>query len=67
LGLETEPTDINNNIDKVTKDVEKLIDYANLLANKVYLLEYYLRQIEEFNKSKFTTKDYTNSTTLLLN
>jgi hypothetical protein len=58
-GLETEPTDV--------EDAEGLIDCAYLLANKVHLLEYYLKQMEEFNKSEFTIEDYSDSTTRLLN
>jgi len=45
-GSETEPTDIDDNVGEVIKDVhdvEGLIDYASLLTNKVYLLEYYLK------------------------
>ena len=72
-GLETELTDINDDIDEVIEDIEDIedaegrIDYVYLLTNEVYLLEYYLKQIEEFNESKFIIEDYSNSTTYLLN
>ena len=69
-GLETKLTDVDNDVDEVVEDVqdlEGLMDYVDLLANKVHLLEYYLKQIEEFNKSKFTIEDYSDSTTYLLN
>jgi len=68
-GLETEPTDVDDNIDKVIEDVEDAegrIDCAYLLANEVHLPEYYLKQIEEFDESEFTTEDYSNGTTYLL-
>jgi methyl coenzyme M reductase subunit D len=69
LGLETEPTDVDDDVDKVIEDVEdakELIDCAYLLADEVYPLEYYFKQMEEFNKSKFTMEDYSNNTTHLL-
>jgi hypothetical protein len=72
-GSETEPTDIDNNFDKLIENIEDIenterrIDCIYLLANTVYLPEYYLKQIDNFNKSEFTTKDYCNSTTYLLN
>ena len=42
-GLETELTDVDDNIDEVIKDVKGLINYTDLLANKVHLLEFYLK------------------------
>jgi hypothetical protein len=69
-GSETELTDVDNDVDKIiedVKDAEGRIDCAYLLTNKVHLLEYYLKQMEEFDKSKFTTGDYSDSTTRLLN
>jgi hypothetical protein len=37
-----------------------------LLADEVHPPEYYLKQIEEFNKSDFTTEDYSEDINLLL-
>ena len=68
-GSETEPTDVDDNVDEVIKDVEDiegLIDCAYLLADEVHPPEYYLKQMEEFDESKFTTEDYSDSTTHLL-
>ena len=68
-GSETEPTDVDDNVDEVIEDVEDaegLIDCVYLLADKVHPLEYYLKQMEEFDESKFTTEDYSDSTTHLL-
>ena len=70
---ETEPTDVDDNVDEVIEDVEDvedvkgLIDCAYLLANEVHPPEYYLKQMEEFDESEFTTKDYSDGTTHLLN
>jgi hypothetical protein len=55
-----------NVVDKVDgsnyiKDVEEAegeIDYVYFLTDEVYLLEYYLKQIEEINESDFTVEDY---------
>jgi hypothetical protein len=72
-GSETEPTDIDNNFNELIEDIEDVedaeggIDCIYLLADKVYLPEYYLKQIDNFDKSEFTTEDYCNSTTYLLN
>jgi hypothetical protein len=68
-GLETKPTDVDDDVDKVIEDVEDaegLIDCAYLLANEVHPLEYYLKQMEEFDESEFTTEDYSDGTTHLL-
>jgi hypothetical protein len=68
-GLETKPTDVDDDVDEVIKDVgdaERRIDCAYLLADEVYPPEYYLKQIEKFDKSEFTTEDYSDGTTLLL-
>ena len=67
--METEPTDVDDDVDEVIKDVEDaegLIDCAYLLADEVHPLEYYLKQMEEFDESKFTTEDYSDGTTYLL-
>jgi len=66
LGSETEPTDVDDNVDEVIEDVEGLINCADLLADEVHPPEYYLKQMEEFNESEFTTEDYSDGTTLLL-
>jgi hypothetical protein len=68
-GSETEPTDVDNDIDEVIEDVEDaegLIDCAYLLADEVHPPEYYLKQMEEFDESEFTTEDYSDGTTRLL-
>ena len=68
-GLETELIDVDDDADKFTKDVEDAegrIDCAYLLADEVHLLEYYLKQIEEFDESEFIIEDYSDSTTCLL-
>jgi len=68
-GLETEPTDVDDDVDEVIEDVEDaegLIDYAYLLADEVHPPEYYLKQMEEFDESEFTTEDYSDGTTHLL-
>ena len=54
-GSETEPTDVDDDMDEViedVQDVEGLIDCADP-ANELHLPEYYLKQMEEFDKSKF--------------
>jgi hypothetical protein len=66
-GSETELIDVDD--DEVIEDIEDAkgrVDYAYLLANEVHLLEYYLKQIEEFNESEFTIEDYSDGTTYLL-
>jgi hypothetical protein len=57
LGLETEPTDVNDDVDEIIEDVQDVdrLDYAYLLANEVHPPEYYLKQMEEFDESEFTT------------
>jgi hypothetical protein len=67
LDSETELTDIDDDVDEVIEDVKGLIDCTYLLANEVHLLKYYLKQIEEFDEFEFTTEDYSDSTTHLLN
>jgi hypothetical protein len=56
-GLETEPTDVDGDVDEVIEDVQDVdgLDCAYLLADEVYLPEYYLKQMEEFDESEFTT------------
>ena len=57
-GSETEPTDVDDDVDEViedVQDVEGLIDCAYLLADEVHPLEYYLKQMEEFDELEFTT------------
>jgi hypothetical protein len=57
-GSETEPTDVDDDVDEVIEDVEDaegLIDCAYLLADEVHPPEYYLKQMEEFDESEFTT------------
>jgi hypothetical protein len=59
--LETKLIGVDDNVDEVIKDVEDvegLIDYVYLLTNEVYLPEYYLKQIEEFDESEFIIEDY---------
>ena len=69
---ETEPTDVDDNVDEVIEDVEDvedvkgLIDCAYLLSDEVHPPEYYLKQMEEFDESEFTTEDYSDGTTRLL-
>ena len=68
-GSETEPTDVDDDVDEVIEDVEDaegLIDCAYLLADEVHPPEYYLKQMEEFDESEFTTEDYSDGTTHLL-
>ena len=53
-GSETEPTDVDDNVDEVIEDVEDAegrIDCAYLLADEVHPPEYYLKQMEEFDES----------------
>jgi hypothetical protein len=67
-GSETELTDVNDDVDEVVEDVqdlEGLMDCADL-ADEVHPPEYYLKQMEEFDKSEFTTEDYSDGTTHLL-
>jgi len=70
-GLETEPTDVDDDVDEVIEDVKDVedakgrIDCTYLLADEIHPLEYYLKQIE-FDESEFTTEDYSDSTTHLL-
>jgi hypothetical protein len=67
-GSETELTDVDDDVDEVVEDVqdlEGLIDCADL-ADEVHLPEYYLKQMEEFDESEFTTEDYSDGTTHLL-
>ena len=67
--LETKPTDVDDDVDEViedVQDVEGLIDCAYLLADEVHPPEYYLKQMEEFDESEFTTEDYSDGTTRLL-
>jgi hypothetical protein len=67
-GSETELTDVDNDVDEVVEDVqylEGLIDCADL-TDEVHPPEYYLKQMEEFDESEFTTEDYSNGTTHLL-
>jgi len=69
LGSETEPTDVDDDVDEFTEDVEDAegrIDCAYLLADEVHPPEYYLKQMEEFDESEFTTEDYSDGTTRLL-
>jgi hypothetical protein len=71
-GLETKLTDVDDDVDEVIEDVEDVedakgrIDDAYLLANEVHPPEYYLKQMEEFDKSEFIIEDYSNGTTYLL-
>jgi hypothetical protein len=68
-GLETEPTHVGDDVDEVIEDVENAegrIDCAYLLADEVHPPEYYLKQMEEFDESEFTTEDYSDGTTRLL-
>jgi len=73
LGSETELTDVDNDFDKLIEDIEDVedakggVDCAYLLANEVYSPKYYLKQIDDFDKSEFTTEDYSDGTTYLLN
>ena len=68
LDPSTVLTDVNNNeVIEDVEDAEGRVDYVYLLANEVYLLEYYLKQIEEFDESEFITEDYSDGTTYLLN
>jgi hypothetical protein len=72
-GSETEPTDVDDDFDELIEDIEDVedaegeIDCVYLLADKVRLPEYYFKQIDDFDKSEFTTEDYRDSTTYLLN
>ncbi len=67
-GSETEPTDVDDDIDEVIEDVQDVngLDCAYLLADEVHPPEYYLKQMEEFDESEFTTEDYSDGTTHLL-
>jgi hypothetical protein len=47
-------------------DVEGQTDCAYLLADEVHPPEYYLKQIQEFNEFDFSTEDYREGTTRLL-
>ena len=53
--METEPTDIDDDIDNVIKDVD---DAERRINDEVHLPEYYLKQIEEFDESEFIIEDY---------
>ncbi len=60
-------TDVDDDLDEVVEeDAEERIDCAYLLADEVCPPEYYLKQIEEFDESEFTTEDYSKGTTHLL-
>jgi hypothetical protein len=80
-GSETELTDVYDDVDEVDtadkdNDMEDVddaevqldcaIDCVFLLADKIHPPEYYLKQIEEFSESDFTTEDYRDGTTNLL-
>jgi hypothetical protein len=72
LGSETEPTDVDD-FDELIEDIEDIedaeggIDCAYLLADEVHPPEYYLKQMDDFDESEFTTEDYGDGTTYLLN
>jgi hypothetical protein len=67
-GSETEPTDVDDDVDEVIEDVQDVdgLDCVYLLADEVHPPEYYLKQMEEFDESEFTTQDYSDGTTRLL-
>jgi hypothetical protein len=55
-------------VDEVIEDIEdakERIDCACLLANELHAPKYYLKQIEDFDESDFTTEDYCEGTTHL--
>jgi hypothetical protein len=72
-GSETEPTDVDNDFDELIEDIADVedaeggIDCAYLLADEVYPPEYYLKQMYDFDESEFTSEDYSDGTTHLLN
>ena len=75
-GSETEPTDVDDDFDELIEDIKDIedvedaeggIDCACLLADEVHPPEYYLKQMDDFDESEFTTEDYKDGTTHLLN
>ena len=71
-GTETESTD-DDDFDELLEDIEDVqdaegeIDCAYLLGDDAHPPKYYLKQMDDFDKSEFTTEDYSDGTTHLLN
>jgi hypothetical protein len=61
IDLDTDLTDVNAFADKDNKDE------AWLFSNKDHPPEYYLQQLEIFNKQEYAKEDYKVSSTRLLN
>jgi hypothetical protein len=61
IDLDTNLTDINAFADKDSKDE------AWLFSNEGHLPEYYLQQLETFNKQEYAKEEYKDSSTRLLN
>jgi hypothetical protein len=67
-GSETELTDVDDDVNEDIEDVEdaeERMDCTYLLADELHPPEYYIKQIEEFDESDFTTEDYSEGTTHL--
>ena len=70
---ETEPIDVDDDFEELieviedVEDAEGGTDCAYLLADEVHPPKYYLEQMDDFDEYEFTTEDYSDGTTHLLN